>query len=70
MEMPLYRKKSLKYRAIACLKIIDPTALAPEVRLLSMAEGRSFSEPNIRLRPKVKNVATVQHCHPPNSLMT
>ena len=33
------------------------------LRLLSTAEGRSFSRPNIRLRPEVKIVPTVQHCH-------
>ena len=32
------------------------------LRLQSTAEGRSLSGPNIWLRPKVKNVATVQHC--------
>ena len=32
------------------------------LRLRSTAEGRSFSEPNIRLRPKVKIGPTVQHC--------
>ena len=32
------------------------------LRLRSTAEGRSFSGPNIRLRPKVKIVPTVQHC--------
>ena len=31
------------------------------LRLRSTAEGRSFSWPNIRLRPKVKIVPTVQH---------
>ena len=33
-----------------------------QLRLRSTAEGQSFLGPNIRLRPKVKNVATVQHC--------
>ena len=33
------------------------------LRLRSTAEGRSFSRPNIRLRPEVKIVPTVQHCH-------
>ena len=32
------------------------------LRLRSTAEGRSFSWPNIWLRPKVKIVPTVQHC--------
>ena len=31
------------------------------LRLRSTAEGRSFSGPNIRLRPKVKIAPTVQH---------
>ena len=31
------------------------------LRLWSTAKGRSFSGPNIRLRPKVKKVPTVQH---------
>ena len=34
-----------------CFKIFDPTALA-----------ESLSGPNIRLRPKAKIAATVQHC--------
>ena len=33
------------------------------LRLRSTAEGRSFSEPNIRLRPKVKIASLVQHCN-------
>ena len=33
------------------------------LRLRSTAEGQSFLGPNIRLRPNVKNVATVQHCY-------
>ena len=31
--------------------------------LRSMAEGRSFSGANIRLRPKMKIAPTVQHCY-------
>ena len=34
------------------------------LRLRPTAEGRSLSGPNIRLRPKVKIVPTVQHCFP------
>ena len=33
-----------------------------QLQLRSTAEVQSFLGPNIRLRPKVKNVATVQHC--------
>jgi len=32
------------------------------LRLRSTAKDRSFSGPNIRLRPKVKMAPTVQHC--------
>ena len=32
------------------------------LRLRPTAKGRSFSGPNIRLRPKFKIVPTVQHC--------
>ena len=38
-----------------CFTIFYPTASAT-------VYGRSFSGPNIRLRPKVKIVPTVQHC--------
>ena len=33
-----------------------------QLRLQPTAKGRSFLGPNIRLRPKVKIVPTVQHC--------
>ena len=39
------------------------------LRLRSTAKGRSFLWPNIRLRPKGKNVATVQHCSLSNELI-